>query len=61
MVYVLIKKILKKVLLDMVEDFSMLKISLVFFMFDIYLKKMFFFYIDILYVNVSKFNSFKEM
>lgn len=61
MVYVLIKKILKKVLLDMVEDFSMLKISLVFFMFDIYLKKMFFLYIDILYVNVSKFNSFKEM
>lgn len=44
MVYVLIKKILKKVLLDMVEDFSMLKISLVFFMFDINLKKCFFIY-----------------
>lgn len=58
---VLIKKILKKELLDMVEDCSMLKISLVFFMFDIYLKKMCFLYIDIFYVNVSKFNSFKEM
>lgn len=40
---VLIKKILKKELLDMVEDCRMLKISLVFFMFDIYLKKCFFY------------------